>query len=209
MRREETQKGFNGGGPRGFFSLPAASKNEGGAGKRPGGGRFGGGPGRARPDRTTAPPPTAPRGPPERDRHREQGSRGRKTNAVAQKYRNMKRRTPRVLPSGRLFPHGCVARRCHRPCYVASSRLALRKNPSVSPQGYFLRGASCSAISEPQTISSTSLTDFGQAAVMTSRPLAVTSTSSSIRTPMFQNALGTFLQGGCSIRVPPSAPSRA
>ena len=69
---------------------------------------------------------------------------------VTQKYRNMKRRTPGVFPSRHLFPHGCVARRCHRPCYVASSRLALRKNPSVSPQGYFLRGAFCSAISESQ-----------------------------------------------------------
>jgi hypothetical protein len=32
----------------------------------------------------------------------------------------------------RLFPHSGVARRCHRAGYVASSRLALRKNPSVS-----------------------------------------------------------------------------
>jgi flagellar protein FliO/FliZ len=39
-----------------------------------------------------------------------------------QKYRNIKRC---------LFPHGGVARRCHRPNYVAASRLALRKNPSV------------------------------------------------------------------------------
>ena len=31
----------------------------------------------------------------------------------------------------RLFPHGSVARRCHRPCYGTSSRLAMRKNPSV------------------------------------------------------------------------------
>jgi hypothetical protein len=31
----------------------------------------------------------------------------------------------------RLFPHGGVARRCHRARYVASSRLALRKNPSA------------------------------------------------------------------------------
>ena len=31
----------------------------------------------------------------------------------------------------RLFPHGSVARRCHRPSYAASSRLAKRKNPSV------------------------------------------------------------------------------
>jgi hypothetical protein len=43
-------------------------------------------------------------------------------SAVNQKYRNIKRR---------LFPHGGVARRCHSPSYVASSRLALRKNPSV------------------------------------------------------------------------------
>ena len=56
----------------------------------------------------------------------------RTASTVTQKYRNMKRR---------LFPHGCVARRCHSPCYVASSCLALRKNPSVS---------SCSAISESQ-----------------------------------------------------------
>ncbi|MDP1644849.1 MAG: hypothetical protein Q8L71_05025 [Thiobacillus sp.] len=39
-----------------------------------------------------------------------------------QKYRNIKQR---------LFPHGGVARRCHIPDYVASSRLALRKNPSI------------------------------------------------------------------------------
>ena len=32
----------------------------------------------------------------------------------------------------RLFPDGCVARRCHRHSYVASSRLAIRKNPSIS-----------------------------------------------------------------------------
>ncbi|WP_296755848.1 hypothetical protein, partial [Thiobacillus sp.] len=63
-------------------------------------------------------------------------------SVVTQKYRNMKRR---------LFPHGGVARRCHRVDYVAhpqgvgrgckadksatttlSLRLALRKNPSVS-----------------------------------------------------------------------------
>jgi hypothetical protein len=42
---------------------------------------------------------------------------------VNQKYPNIKRR---------LFPHGGVARRCHSLGYVASSRLALRKNPSVS-----------------------------------------------------------------------------
>ena len=39
-----------------------------------------------------------------------------------QKYRYIKLR---------LFPHGSVARRCHRQSYVASSRLAMRKNPSV------------------------------------------------------------------------------
>ncbi|MBU1396810.1 MAG: hypothetical protein KKE84_11840, partial [Gammaproteobacteria bacterium] len=44
-------------------------------------------------------------------------------SGLLSKYWNMKRR---------LFPHGVVARRCHRASYVASSRLALRKNPSVS-----------------------------------------------------------------------------
>ena len=39
---------------------------------------------------------------------------------------NINPKTPGVF-----FPHGGVARRCHSPCYVASSRLALRKNPSV------------------------------------------------------------------------------
>ena len=38
----------------------------------------------------------------------------------------------------RLFPHGIVARRRHRPCYDSSSRLALRKNPSVSFVSLFL-----------------------------------------------------------------------
>ena len=46
-----------------------------------------------------------------------------------QKYRCMKRR---------LFPHGGVARRCLSQSYVASSRLALRKNPSVSFVPLFL-----------------------------------------------------------------------
>jgi hypothetical protein len=48
---------------------------------------------------------------------------------VNQKYRDIKRR---------LFPHDGVARRCHRPNYVASSRLALRKNPSVLFVSLFL-----------------------------------------------------------------------
>ena len=39
-----------------------------------------------------------------------------------QKYRKIKRC---------LFPAGGVARRCHRAGDIASSRLALRKNPSV------------------------------------------------------------------------------
>ncbi len=52
-----------------------------------------------------------------------------KFSVVTQKYRYMKRR---------LFPHGGVARRCHSPGYVASSRLALRKNPSASFAPLFL-----------------------------------------------------------------------
>ena len=46
-----------------------------------------------------------------------------------------------------------------------------------------------------RTAASTSFTVFGQSAVRTSRPFAVTSTSSSMRTPMFQNALGTLSAG--------------
>jgi len=46
-----------------------------------------------------------------------------------------------------------------------------------------------------RTAASTSFTRFGQSAVRMSRPFAVTSTSSSMRTPMFQNALGTFGAG--------------
>src|SRR5690242_10962657 len=45
------------------------------------------------------------------------------------------------------------------------------------------------------TAASISATDFGAPAVMLSTPSAVTSTSSSMRTPMFQKASGTFAAG--------------
>ena len=50
-------------------------------------------------------------------------ARRRHASVPTRKYRCMKRR---------LFPQVGVARRCRRPCYVASLRLAQRKNPSVS-----------------------------------------------------------------------------
>ena len=51
------------------------------------------------------------------------------TSVMTQKYRYIKRRP---------FPHGIVARRCHSHSYVASSRLALRKSPSVLFASLFL-----------------------------------------------------------------------
>ena len=52
------------------------------------------------------------------------------TSVSTQEYRYIKRR---------LFPRGSVARRCHIPSYVASSRLAMRKTPSVLFASLFLR----------------------------------------------------------------------